>query len=149
MLALFLDNNDDDIRNGLYGKLAIALAGMTAKFSRKVLGLSIGCCHCMLLLVFVKLVADWSKVYWMPCFRRWRVCGLLLVVALDATIVVSVRAIAQTTWVLYFFDQCCSLWFGEVVVVDVVYPPKAERGCGSQTNILLHIYSDYGFGRLA
>ena len=84
----------------------------------------------LLLVMFVKLVADWSKVYWMPSFRQCCVWGLLLIVPLDATIVVSVRVIARTAWVLYLSDQCCSQWFGEVVVVYVVYPPKAGRGCG-------------------
>ena len=93
----------------LYGKLATSPAGLTDKFSKKVLVWSLGWCHWMLLIVlFPKLVSDWSKVHWMPSFRRRRVWGLLLMVPLDAApsviIVVSVRAVARTRSVLYLFD---------------------------------------------
>ena len=56
------------------GKLATSLVGLTAIFSKEELGWSLVCCHWMLLLVlFPKLVSDWSKVHWMPSFRRRRV----------------------------------------------------------------------------
>ena len=59
----------------------------------------------LLIVLFPKLVSDWSKVHWMPRFRRRRVWGLLLMVPLDAAVVVSVRTVARTASVFYLFGH--------------------------------------------